>query len=120
MFSQLFFCIVHRKRSDSLGNCVPLPTGLPKKSALNVAVPWLWPLSLSGQASNSEALLPRVRLVLSYSLLPALETTPEGSLATCFLCFLVMCFFQLLERHLIKSEEPELQSQLYRFLTHDP
>lgn len=39
MFSQLFFCIVHGKRFDSLGNCVPLPPGLPKKSALTVAVP---------------------------------------------------------------------------------
>lgn len=51
MCSQLFFYLFHRKHFDNLGNYVPLPTGLPKKRALNVTVTCLWPLSLTEQAS---------------------------------------------------------------------
>lgn len=37
MCSLLRFHLFHRKHLDNLGNCVPSPTGLPKKSALNVS-----------------------------------------------------------------------------------
>lgn len=118
MFSQLFSHPFRRKHCDDLGNCVLLPIGLPKKSALNVVVTWLRPLGLSEHASDKR--LPHRQGWPSLADLFLAPNHPRKDSYYLLHMLPYYVFFHPLERHLMKSEGSELQPQLCHLLPCDP